>query len=129
MIILKSAEEIALMKKAGEIVRDVLALLQENVKEGVTTEKLDRIAYEYIKKCGAEPSFLGYDGFPASICASVNEQVVHGIPSKRVLVEGDIVSIDVGTIFNGFQGDAARTFLVGNVSEEKRKLQGGIRRF
>lgn len=122
MIILKSAEEIALMKKAGEIVRDTLDLLRENVKEGVTTEKLDRLAYEYIKKCGAKPSFLGYNGYPASICASVNEEVVHGIPSKRVLVEGDIVSIDVGTILNGFQGDAARTFPVGKISATKEKL-------
>ena len=122
MIILKSAEEIALMKKAGEIVRDTLDLLRENVKEGVTTEKLDRLAYEYIKKCGAKPSFLGYNGYPASICASVNEEVVHGIPSKRVLVEGDIVSIDVGTILNGFQGDAARTFPVGKISATNEKL-------
>lgn len=122
MIILKSAEEIALMKKAGEIVRDTLNLLQDNVKEGVTTEKLDRLAYEYINKCGAKPSFLGYSGFPASICASVNEEVVHGIPSKRVLVEGDIISVDVGTIYKGFQGDAARTFPVGKISATNEKL-------
>ncbi|MBQ2714651.1 MAG: type I methionyl aminopeptidase [Clostridia bacterium] len=122
MIILKSAEEIALMKKAGEVVRDTLNLLQEHVKEGVTTEALDRMAYEYIRKCGAKPSFLGYNGFPASICASVNEEVVHGIPSKRVLREGDIVSIDVGAVLRGYQGDAARTYPVGKISAVNEKL-------
>ena len=122
MIILKSAEEIALMKKAGEIVRDTLSLMQENVKEGVTTAHLDKLAYEYITKCGAKPSFLGYCGYPASICASVNEEVVHGIPSKRVLKEGDIISVDVGAILNGYQGDAARTFPVGKISATCEKL-------
>ena len=122
MIILKSAEEIALMKKAGEIVRDTLNLLQENVKEGITTAKLDKIAYDYITKCGAKPSFLGYSGYPASICASVNEEVVHGIPSNRVLKEGDIISVDVGTVLCGYQGDAARTFPVGKISATNEKL-------
>ncbi len=123
MITIKSAHEIELMRKANQIVRDTLALLEENVKEGVTTARLDRLAREYITRCGAVPSFLGYNGFPASICTSINEQVVHGIPSEKVFVkEGDIVSVDCGSIYKGYNGDAARTFAVGKVSEEKSNL-------
>ena len=89
----------------------------------MTTKDLDRIAYDYITKCGATPSFLGYNGYPASICASIDEMVVHGIPSDDVIIkEGQLVSIDVGVIYNGWQGDAARTFAVGKVSPEKEKL-------
>ena len=123
MISLKNSTEILLMKKSGVIVRDTLALLEENVREGVSTAKLDRLAYEYITKCGAKPSFLGYMGYPASICTSVNEEVVHGIPSAdRILKEGDIVSIDIGAYLNGFHADAARTFPVGKVSGECERL-------
>lgn len=123
MINLKNSAEILLMKKSGVIVRDTLALIEENVKEGVSTAKLDRLAYEYIAKCGASPSFLGYMGYPASICASINEEVVHGIPrADRILKEGDIISIDIGALLNGFHADAARTFPVGKVSAECERL-------
>lgn len=123
MITIKSSLELELMRKANAIVGDVLELMRESVRPGVTTYELDKIAHDYIVKSGAKPSFLGYGGFPASICASVNEEVIHGIPSKsRVLQEGDIVSIDVGTIYKGYNGDAARTFAVGAVDEQKQKL-------
>ena len=123
MITIKTAEEIELMRKANVIVRDTLDLLRDNIKEGMTTKALDKIAYDYITKCGAKPSFLGYDGFPASICTSINEQVVHGIPSDKVVIkEGDIVSVDCGSIYKGFNGDAARTFMIGKVDEKVKKL-------
>lgn len=123
MITIKSSLELELMRKANAIVGDVLELMRESIRAGITTYELDKIAHDYIVKSGAKPSFLGYGGFPASICASVNEEVIHGIPSKsRVLQEGDIVSIDVGTIYKGYHGDAARTFAVGVVDELKQKL-------
>ncbi len=123
MITIKTAQEIELMRKANLIVRDTLDLLRDNIKEGMTTKALDKIAYDYITKCGAKPSFLGYDGFPASICTSINEQVVHGIPSDKVVIkEGDIVSVDCGSIYKGFNGDAARTFMIGKVDEKVKKL-------
>lgn len=123
MITIKTAQEIELMRKANVIVRDTLDLLRDNIKEGMTTKALDKIAYNYITKCGAKPSFLGYDGFPASICTSINEQVVHGIPSDKVVIkEGDIVSVDCGSIYKGFNGDAARTFMIGKVDEKVKKL-------
>lgn len=123
MITIKTAQEIELMRKANVIVRDTLDLLRDNIKEGMTTKALDKIAYDYITKCGAKPSFLGYDGFPASICTSINEQVVHGIPSDKVVIkEGDIVSVDCGSIYKGFNGDAARTFMIGQVDEKVKKL-------
>lgn len=123
MITIKSPAEIELMRDAGKMTRDVLDLIGSRIKEGMSTKDLDRIAFDYIKSCGAEPSFLGYGGYPASICASIDEMVVHGIPSDDIIIkDGQIVSIDVGVIYNGWQGDAARTFLVGNVSEEKKKL-------
>ena len=123
MITIKTAEEIELMRKANVIVRDTLDLIRDNIKEGMTTKALDKIAYDYITKCGAKPSFLGYDGFPASICTSINEQVVHGIPSDKVVIkEGDIVSVDCGSIYKGFNGDAARTFMIGKVDEKVKKL-------
>lgn len=122
MIYVKTSSEIELMKKSGMIVRDTLRLLEENVKVGVKTFDLDKLAYDYITRCGAKPSFLGYGGFPGTVCVSIDEQVVHGFPSERRLKEGEIVSLDVGAVLNGFHGDAARTFLVGNVSAEKRKL-------
>ena len=123
MITIKSPIEIELMRKANQIVRDTLDMLQDVIKEGMTTAQLDRIAHDYIVKCDAKPSFLGYGGFPASICTSINEQVVHGIPSANTVIkEGDIVSVDCGSIYKGYNGDAARTFEIGKVSEEKHKL-------
>ena len=123
MISIKSQYEVELMRKANQIVKDALNLIEDNIKEGMTTAALDKLAHDYIVKCDAYPSFLGYNGFPASICISINEQVVNGIPSdKRVIKEGDIVSVDCGSIYKGYNGDAARTFMIGKVSEEKAKL-------
>lgn len=122
MIKIKTAHEIALMRKAGEITRDTLLLLEKNIKPGVTTKQLDELAYEFITRNHATPSCLNYDGFPASICTSINEQVVHGIPSDRVLQEGDIISVDLCACYKGYHGDSARTFAVGKISNEKQKL-------
>lgn len=123
MIFVKNAEQIERMRKAGAIVRDVLELVGENAKEGVSTMYLDRIAYDYITKQGAHPSFLGYEGFTGSLCTSVDDEVVHGIPSKKVILkEGMLLKIDAGAYLNGFHGDAARTFAIGKVSDEKERL-------
>lgn len=123
MIIIKSDTEIELMRKAGKIVSDTLLILEAAVKPGISTAELDRIAEEYILRQGAKPSFKGYQGFPASVCLSLNEEVVHGIPQKKtILREGDIISVDCGAVLNGYQGDAARTFSVGKISEEAEKL-------
>ena len=111
------------MKIAGRITGEALYLAGQAVREGVTTLALDRIVRSHIEKSGAKPSFLGYGGFPASACISVNEQVIHGIPSEKVILkEGDIVKIDVGAYYKGFHGDAARTFAVGKISDEAAKL-------
>ncbi|GAB6168990.1 type I methionyl aminopeptidase [Clostridium carnis] len=122
MIIIKNHKEIDLMRAAGKIVAETLLLVEEKVRPGITTAELDRIAEEFITKHGAKPSFKGLYGFPASLCISVNEQVVHGIPGGYVLKDGDIISVDCGACLNGFHGDAARTFAVGEVSEEAKKL-------
>lgn len=122
MIIIKSDNEIEYMRKAGRLVGETLAKLEEVIKPGITTAELDKIAEEFITKHDAKPSFKGYHGFPASICSSVNDEVVHGIPGSRVLQEGDIISIDCGAILNGFQGDAARTIPVGKISKEAETL-------
>jgi methionyl aminopeptidase len=122
MIILKSSQELARMREAGRIVAEVLARLREKVAPGVTTAELDALAYQIIVGYGAEPSFKGYRGFPASLCVSVNEEVVHGIPGKRVLRQGDIVSLDVGAIYRGYQGDAAITLGVGKVNGAAQHL-------
>ncbi|MBO7345611.1 MAG: type I methionyl aminopeptidase [Clostridia bacterium] len=123
MITIKTDAEIALMRESGRITKEVLDLLGSKIKVGMTTKDLDKIAYDYITSCGASPSFLGYSGYPASICVSIDDMVVHGIPSDDDYIkDGQIVSVDVGVEFNGWQGDATRTFMVGNVSEEKRKL-------
>lgn len=123
MVTVKTAEEIGLMRKANQIVRDSLALIEEKIKPGMTTKQLDKIVYDYITGCGATPSFLGYEGYPASACVSIDEEVVHGIPSdKRYIEEGQIVSVDIGSIYKGYNGDAARTFAVGKISAEKQKL-------
>ena len=122
MIIIKNDDEITLMRKAGKIVGETLLLLEKEVKPGITTADLDRIAEEFITKHGAKPSFKGLYGFPSSLCISVNEQVIHGFPGAYVLKEGDIVSIDCGAFYDGFHGDAARTFPVGNISVGAQKL-------
>lgn len=115
--------EIVLMKKAGEITKKALDEAEKHIKPGISTLELDKIVKKFIIECGGTPSFLGYDGFPGSICASVNEVVVHGIPSENVILkEGDIISVDVGVIYKGFNGDAARTFPVGKISPEKARL-------
>jgi methionyl aminopeptidase len=122
MIVLKSAREIQQMRDAGKIAARALALVGDAVKIGITTGELDTIARRFIEKSGAVPSFLGYSGYPATICASVNDEVVHGIPSERVLQDGDIVSIDLGVIYKGYHGDNAKTYAVGKISEKARKL-------
>lgn len=111
------------MKEAGRITGEALLVAEECIREGVSTKEIDQKIREYIEKCGAKPSFLGYGGFPASACISVNDEIIHGIPSdKRILDEGDIVSVDVGAFKGGFHGDAARTFAVGRVSESAADL-------
>ncbi len=123
MVTIKSAEEIELMRCANVIVRDALDLVGREIKAGMTTAQVDKLVFEYISSCGAKPSFLGYEGYPASACVSINEEVVHGIPSpRRFIEEGDIVSVDVGSVYKGYNGDAARTFMIGRVSEEKQRL-------
>jgi methionyl aminopeptidase len=122
MIIKKSKEEIGKMREAGRIVAGVLDMLDENIRPGVRTEVLDALAEDYIRKRGGIPSFLGYRGFPASICTSVNDVVVHGIPGKTRLKEGDIIGVDVGVILDGYQADAARTYAVGEVSPTATRL-------
>jgi methionyl aminopeptidase len=121
-IIIKSDAEIAIMRKAGRITAEVLKVLVANVKPGIRTEELDMIAEKEAKTLGAVPSFKGYKGYPASLCVSINDEIVHGIPGKKVLREGDIVSLDFGVIYQGFQGDAARTVAVGNVTTQAQKL-------
>ena len=123
MIVLKTAKELKLMRAAGRISQRALRLAGEAVEPGVTTKEIDTIVRKYIEGQGAAPSFLGYGGFPASACISVNNVVIHGIPSeKRVLKQGDIVSIDVGAYFNGFHGDNAWTFPCGDISEDAQRL-------
>ncbi|MBQ1975866.1 MAG: type I methionyl aminopeptidase [Clostridia bacterium] len=123
MIFVKNSEQIRLMKTAGRITGEALALAGEMVREGVTTKQLDDCIRRHIESCGARPSFLGYGGFPGSACISINDEVIHGIPSaKRVLKEGDIVKIDVGAFIGGYHGDSANTFPVGRVSEEALRL-------
>ena len=116
MITIKSKREIELMKEAGRIVALVLATLEEIIQPGITTAYLDKIASEIIIANKAKPAFLGYGGFPATICASVNDNLIHGIPNQKKLAEGDILSIDVGAVYQGYYGDAARTYPVGSVS-------------
>lgn len=122
MITIKSPQDIERMRQAGKVVEETLNLLGRSVRVGITTEELDRIADAYIRSQGAYPTFLNYNGYPKSVCISVNEEVVHGIPGKRRIKDGDIVSCDVGATLNGFVGDAARTFLVGSVAPETAEL-------
>ena len=122
MITIKSASDIEKMDVAGRIVEETLNLMGEMVRVGISTSELNHEADAFIRSKGAIPSFLNYSGYPKSICTSVNEQVVHGIPGHYRLKDGDIISVDVGAVINGFHGDAARTFLVGNVSDEVARL-------
>lgn len=121
-VLIKRPEQIRLMREAGKIVAEVLLTLQELVRPGITTAELDRVAERIIRRHGAVPSFKGYRGFPASICVSVNDEVVHGIPGPRVLEEGDIVAIDVGARYRGYHGDATITVPVGSISPEAERL-------
>lgn len=122
MIYIKTPQEIEKIKASCRIVGDMLKLLEGKIRAGITTKELDRFAFEYIEARGAKPNFLGYGGFPGTICVSIDEQVVHGFPSDRVLREGEIVSIDTGCVLDGYHSDAARTFPVGKCSPEKLKL-------
>lgn len=119
---LKSPEEIATMKRGGAILHEIHDRMRDKVRPGVTTLELDRIARQMIESRGGVPAFLGYQGFPGTLCTSINEEIVHGIPSRRVLEEGDIVSIDVGMILDGFYSDTARTYPVGKIDAKSRKL-------
>ncbi|MDO8578503.1 MAG: type I methionyl aminopeptidase [Dehalococcoidales bacterium] len=121
-ISIKSDADIAVMRQAGRVVATVLDMLKLQVKPGMKTKELDSIAAKEVVRLGATPSFKGYRGYPANICASVNDEIVHGIPGDRVLKEGDIISLDFGAIFDGFQGDAAITVGVGKITPEARKL-------
>ncbi len=122
MISIKTEREIELMRIAGKIVGDTHNYLKKFIMPGITTEELDKLAYDYIISCGAYPSFKGYDGYPGSICTSVNEEVVHGIPGKYRLKEGDIISIDIGACYKGYHGDSAWTYGVGQISDEAKYL-------
>jgi methionyl aminopeptidase len=122
MIILKSPEEIACMRRAGRVVALAHQVLAEMIKPGISTESLDRAVAELFSREGAKPAFKGYHGFPANICTSVNEVVVHGIPGRQVLEEGDIIGIDIGSVVDGFYGDAAATYPVGRISSEAERL-------
>ena len=123
MIIIKNSEQLSLMKKAGIITAEALLVAREMIKPGISTKEIDAKIRHFIERCDAVPSFLGYGGFPASACISVNEQVIHGIPSEKVILqEGDIVKIDVGARYRGYNGDSARTYPVGKVSEEALRL-------
>jgi methionyl aminopeptidase len=123
MIQLKNPLQLKIMREAGRITGEALLVAREHIREGISTYELDKIIRNHIEKQGAKPSFLGYNGFPGSACISINDEVIHGIPSKkRILQEGDIVKIDVGAFYKGFHGDAARTIPVGRVSDEAQKL-------
>lgn len=123
MIIIKSPREIELMKAAGKVVAGVFKEIKPLMKAGVSTKAIADKAESYIRSCGAKPTFKGYGGFPGSVCISVNETIIHGIPSKKIILkEGDIVSVDVGATLNGYVGDACRTFAVGEISDEAKRL-------
>ena len=122
MIIVKSEREIELMRRAGKITAAARALAGEMVKPGVTTQEIDKAVFRFIRSQGAEPSFLNYSGYPASVCVSINDEIIHGIPGPRVLKEGDIVSVDVGAYIGGFHGDCAATYACGKISDEAKRL-------
>ena len=123
MFIIKNSEQLSLMKIAGRITAETLLMARELVRPGISTWEIDAKIRRYIEKCGATPTFLGYNGFPGSACISLNQEVIHGIPSNKVIIqEGDIVKVDVGARFRGYNGDSARTFAVGKVSDEALRL-------
>lgn len=123
MITIKSAKQVEKMRASAKITKEALELLEKHIKPGVNTAQLDKIAHDFIISKGAKPNFLNYNGFPGSICASVNDEVVHGIPHKKVVLkEGDIISIDMGAVLDGWHSDAARTFGVGKISDEAQRL-------
>lgn len=122
MIILKSKREVEKLREAGRVVAQTHAFLKELIEPGITTGELDRRAEEFLRKQGSIPAFKGYGGFPGSICASINEEVVHGIPGKKQLKNGDIISLDIGSIVDGYYGDSAKTHPVGEITEENQKL-------
>lgn len=122
MNLYKTDEEIELMKKSNQLVTDLLAELAKLIQPGITTQMLDRVSEEYIRSHGGIPGFLGYDGYPATLCTSINSQVVHGIPGDIELKEGDIISVDCGAILKGYYGDCAFTFPVGEISDDVKKL-------
>ena len=122
-VILKTSEQLKLMKEAGRITGEALLKARDVIRPGISTWEIDRVIHDYIVKCGAKPSFLGYAGFPGSACISLNSEVIHGIPShRRILQEGDLVKVDVGALYRGYNGDSAKTFAVGCVSAEAKKL-------
>ena len=123
MIILKNPEQLSKMRVAGRITAGALEVAREHIKPGVTPLAVDRAIRHYIEKEGAKPSFLGYGGFPASACISVNDEVIHGIPGDKPFCDGDLVKVDVGAFIGGFHGDSARTFFCGNVSEEAKRIE------
>ena len=123
MIIIKNSEQLNLMRRAGRITAEALLVAKDVIRPGMSTKELDTRIRTFIEKCGAEPSFLGYNGFPGSACISINDEVIHGIPSeRRIISEGDIVKVDVGARYRGYNGDSARTFPVGKVSDEALRL-------
>ena len=123
MVIIKNSEQLMLMRKAGRITAEALLVARDAIRPGVTTKEVDTKIRTFIEKCGATPTFLGYNGFPGAACISLNEEVIHGIPSPKVIIrEGDIVKVDVGARFRGYNGDSARTFPVGKVSDEALRL-------
>ncbi len=122
MIVLKSADEIAKIARGGRVVAEILELMLEEIRPGVRTRHLDLVAEEHIRSRGGSPAFLGYNGFPKSICTSINDVVVHGIPDETTVKEGDIIGIDVGVVMDGYVADAARTYAVGKVNEQAKRL-------
>ena len=117
MVIIKNSEQLQLMRKAGKITAEALLVARDAIRPGVSTKEVDTKIRHFIEKCGAVPSFLGYGGFPGSACISINQEVIHGIPSpRRIIEDGDIVKVDVGARYRGYNGDSARTFAVGRVS-------------
>ena len=121
-IYIKSPKEIELMRQAGKITAGARSIARQAIRDGVTTKQIDKYVHDYIVKCGAKPTFLGYGGFPGSVCVSINEEVIHGIPGRRIVRNGDIVSVDVGATIHGFVGDCAGTYPCGEISEEAKKL-------
>ena len=128
MIVLKTGRELSIMREACKISAQALKLIGEAIEPGVTTAELDRIAEKFIRNCGATPNFKGYNGYPATACISINNEVIHGIPTaKRKIQNGDIVSVDLGALFEGYHGDNAATFACGDVSEEAKRLMDATR--